>query len=300
MKIIQLHGGYTKEELMEFKYIVYGNCITQMKCILEAATKLRMSVSNPSNQVRFNRMLDMPNGGDSWSTEVAMDIKHLWLDQGVRDVYALKDKHYQLNDSANYFFESVDRIMQDNYMPIVDDVLRARVRTTGIQEAEFKFDDLSLRMLDVGGQRSERRKWIHCFDSVTAVLFCVSLSEYDQFLREDNNQNRMKESLILFDEVCNSVWFKSTAFILFLNKVDLFKEKIQRVNLQTCFPDFKGQQTFDTAGEFIKQKFVERNKQEHPIYAHFTIAISTENIEFVFKCIRDTVLKQILTDIMPY
>jgi len=171
MKIIQLHGGYTKEELMEFKYIVYGNCITQMKCILEAATKLRMSVSNPSNQVRFNRMLDMPNGGDSWSTEVAMDIKHLWLDQGVRDVYALKDKHYQLNDSANYFFESVDRIMQDNYMPIVDDVLRARVRTTGIQEAEFKFDDLSLRMLDVGGQRSERRKWIHCFDSVTAVLF---------------------------------------------------------------------------------------------------------------------------------
>lgn len=46
-------------------------------------------------------------------------------------------------------------------------------------------------MLDVGGQRSERRKWIHCFDGVTVVLFCASLSEYDQVLREDMTQVRM-------------------------------------------------------------------------------------------------------------
>lgn len=63
--------------------------------------------------------------------------------------------------------------MQDDYLATYQDVLRARVRTTGIQEAVFVFDNMTIRMLDVGGQRSERRKWIHCFDSVTAVLFCV-------------------------------------------------------------------------------------------------------------------------------
>ena len=40
------------------------------------------------------------------------------------------------------------------------------------------------RMVDVGGQRSERRKWIHCFDHVTSVMFLVAISEYDQILVE--------------------------------------------------------------------------------------------------------------------
>lgn len=125
-------------------------------------------------------------------------------------------------------------------MPDQQDVLRARVRSTGIEEAEFTFEDLAFRMLDVGGQRSERRKWIHCFDCVTAVIFCVALSEYDQTLREDESQNRMKESLLLFDEICNSLWFKQTAFILFLNKTDLFRDKIAKKDLTCCFPDYTG------------------------------------------------------------
>ena len=52
--------------------------------------------------------------------------------------------------------------------------------TTGIVKIEFSFKGLTFHMFDVGGQRSERKKWIHCFDNVTAVLFIVSLSEYDQ------------------------------------------------------------------------------------------------------------------------
>lgn len=138
------------------------------------------------------------------------------------------------------FFDNIDRFLNPDYMPDQQDVLRARVRSTGIEEAEFTFEDLAFRMLDVGGQRSERRKWIHCFDCVTAVIFCVALSEYDQTLREDESQNRMKESLLLFDEICNSLWFKQTAFILFLNKTDLFRDKIAKKDLTCCFPDYTG------------------------------------------------------------
>lgn len=300
MKIIQDNGGYSKDELLEYKYIIFANCISQMKCLVDAGAKLGIDVANPSNKNALQRMLGLPAGGDAWSLSVATDIRALWADKGIRDIYALRDKHFQLNDCAAYFFDNIDRFMIDDFVPTQDDVLRARVRTTGIQEAEFKFEELEFRMLDVGGQRSERRKWIHCFDSVTAVMFCVALSEYDQVLREDASQNRMKESLLLFDEVSNSHWFKSTAFILFLNKTDLFKEKIARVDLTACWPNYTGGCNFENASTFIKQKFLDQNKSQHSIYTHFTCAISTENIEFVFRCVRETVLNQTLKEVIVY
>lgn len=81
-------------------------------------------------------------------------------------------------------------------------------------------------MYDVGGQRNERKKWIHCFDEVTAVIFVAAISEYDQVLYEDNTQNRLVEAINLFEEICNSRWFEKTSMILFLNKRDLFEDKI--------------------------------------------------------------------------
>jgi len=300
MKIIQDNGGYSTEELLEYKYIIFANCISQMKCLVDAGVKLGMDVDSSANKNAFQRMITTPAGGDAWSIPVASDIKTLWSDTGIRKIYALRDKQFQINDCATYFFDHIDRFMVDNYIPTQDDVLRARVRTTGIQEAEFKFEELEFRMLDVGGQRSERRKWIHCFDSVTAVMFCVALSEYDQVLREDASQNRMKESLLLFDEVSNSHWFKNTSFILFLNKTDLFKEKIARVDLTSCWPNYTGGCNFENASTYIKQKFLDQNKSQHSIYTHFTCAISTENIEFVFRCVRETVLNQTLKEVIVY
>lgn len=62
--------------------------------------------------------------------------------------------------------------------------------------------ELKFKLFDVGGQRSERRKWINCFENVTALLFLVAISEYDQSLYEDESINRMQESLALFDSIC--------------------------------------------------------------------------------------------------
>ena len=54
-------------------------------------------------------------------------------------------------------------------------------------------------MFDVGGQRSERRKWIHCFESVTSIIFCTALSEYDQVLLEEKTQVGFRLSPMLWD-----------------------------------------------------------------------------------------------------
>lgn len=172
-------------------------------------------------------------------------------------------------------------------------------------------------MVDVGGQRSERRKWIHCFGDVTAILFCVALSEYDQTLREEDTMNRMKESLLLFDEVCNSHWFRNTTFIVFFNKTDLFAEKIKTVDLKICFENYTGTfssyrshlfcsdpiiggNNYDAASNFIQARFLEQNQSPHAIYTHLTCAIDTQNVDFIFKSIRETILKKIINDVMMY
>lgn len=83
------------------------------------------------------------------------------------------------------YFDSIERIGQQNYLPTDQDVLRSRVKTTGITETTFVISNLTYRMFDVGGQRSERKKWIHCFENVTAIIFLIAISEYDQVLIED-------------------------------------------------------------------------------------------------------------------
>jgi guanine nucleotide-binding protein G(i) subunit alpha len=139
------------------------------------------------------------------------------------------------------YFDSIDRIAAPDYVPNDQDVLRSRVKTTGITETTFIIGDLTYRMFDVGGQRSERKKWIHCFENVTTILFLVAISEYDQLLFEDETVNRMQEALTLFDSICNSRWFVKTSIILFLNKIDRFKEKLPVSPMKNYFPDYEGE-----------------------------------------------------------
>jgi guanine nucleotide-binding protein G(i) subunit alpha len=110
----------------------------------------------------------------------------------------------ELSYLLNSFFDEVQRITKPDFVPNEHDVLRARTKTTGIAETRFNMGNLSIHLFDVGGQRSERKKWIHCFEAVTSIIFCVALSEYDQVLLEESGQNRMAESLVLFESVVNS------------------------------------------------------------------------------------------------
>ena len=89
--------------------------------------------------------------------------------------------------SLVYFFADLDRLFDPTYTPNEQDIVHARARTIGITETLFQLRDHEMLMVDVGGQKSERRKWIHCFQDVTSILFLVSLSGYDQCLIEDKD-----------------------------------------------------------------------------------------------------------------
>ena len=144
-------------------------------------------------------------------------------------------------------------------------------------------------MFDVGGQRSERKKWIHCFENVTSIIFCVALSEYDQVLLEESSQvrallpqiepqlivtqNRMMESLVLFDSVVNSRWFMRTSIILFLNKVDLFKQKLARSPLSNYFPDYSGGNDVNRAAKYLLWRFNQVNRAHLNLYPQYVCPI---------------------------
>ncbi|KAF8868954.1 guanine nucleotide binding protein, alpha subunit, partial [Mucidula mucida] len=182
------------------------------------------------------------------------------------------------------------------------DVLRARATTTAITETRFMMGNLEIHMFDVGGQRSERRKWIHCFESVTSIIFCMALSEYSQVLlpAEDpsQTQNRLTESLVLFSSVVNSRWFLRTSIVLFLNKKDVFKEKIKRgkIPLERYFPEYNGGRDVNKAAKYILWRFMKENRARLSVYPHLTQATDTDNIRFVFTAVKETILQNALKD----
>ena len=209
-------------------------------------------------------------------------------------------------DNGCSYFDSINRIAQPDYLPNDQDVLRSRVKTTGITETTFIIGELTYRMFDVGGQRSERKKWIHCFENVTTILFLVAISEYDQLLFEDETVNRMQEALTLFDSICNSRWFVKTSIILFLNKIDRFKEKLPVSPMKNYFPDYEGKLNqigangrqhqssnlaeggpdYAAACDYILNRFVSLNQHEtKQIYTHFTCATDTTQIRFVMAAV---------------
>ena len=143
-------------------------------------------------------------------SDIRANIEALWHDPVIPSVMDRSSEFY-LMDSATYFFANIRKIGAPDYVPDEADVLRARTKTTGISETRFNMGQLSIHMFDVGGQRSERKKWIHCgftqpsvspnalhvvscidclvgFEAVTSIIFCVALSEYDQVLLEENGQ----------------------------------------------------------------------------------------------------------------
>ncbi|OAX35533.1 heterotrimeric G protein alpha subunit, partial [Rhizopogon vinicolor AM-OR11-026] len=272
MKIIH-QNGFTKDELMTFRPTIYRNTIDSAQAIVLQMRNMNVECITPANRVRYlaehiveYRVENSPNF--IFSADIAKAIHEMWQDPIIPKVMDCSSEFY-LMDSASYFFTEVLRIGTPDYIPTENDVLRARAKTTGVTETRFNMGPLSSRsihMFDVGGQRSQRKKWIHCFESVTSIIFCTALSEYDQVLLEEKNQNRMAESLILFESVINSRWFLRTSIILFLNKIDVFKNKLPKVPIEKYFPEYTGGPDINKAAKYILWKFMQANRARLSVY----------------------------------
>jgi len=293
MKI--LSSTLSDKDKEHVKKVIQRNCLSQMQAILRALPLAEFELEPGTKGSADLILATNEDGDDILSPQVAQAIKICWADKACNLTYQRRGVKYQLNDAAEYFFVNIDRFVEASYEPTEQDVLRARIRTTGIEEAEFNINDFHFKLIDVGGQRSERRKWLHCFDSVTAILYFVAMNEYDMLLREDETSNRMVDSIALFEGVCNSPWFKDVTFILLLNKTDLFRQKIDHIDLKVCFPEYTGGCNFEAASEYIKQKFLQVNKSPHDVFVHFIVAVDTDNVKLVFDATRQALISMAVT-----
>ncbi|KDR70664.1 hypothetical protein GALMADRAFT_127555 [Galerina marginata CBS 339.88] len=287
MRLIH-QGRYTKSERESYKEIIYSNTVQSMRAVLMALPQLDLDISprnNPSRAVILSLPVQIEN--QVLPKYIADVITTLYHDIAVQEAIR-RSGEFQLHDSAVYYFNSVDRMASPSYVPTDHDILRSNVTTTGITQTIFNTREMTYRVFDVGGQRSERKKWINCFEDVTAMVFVVSLSEYDQMLREDESVNRMQEALTLFDSICNSKWFVGSSIILFLNKIDLFADKLPHSPLSEYFPDYKdANDDYDAACDYFLWRFVSLNQSAatKQIFAHYTCATDTKQVEFVLNAI---------------
>ncbi|KAI6379959.1 G protein alpha subunit [Pyricularia grisea] len=297
MKIIHLKG-YSDDELYNYRPTVFKNLIECAKAVISAMRQFDIEPQLEGNKELCDYLLDyMVESGPQAEIDpkVGQAVQSIWNDP-AREQLMDRQTEFYLMDSAEYFFQEVMRIVSPDYLPNEMDVLRARTKTTGIYETRFQMGQLSIHMFDVGGQRSERKKWIHCFENVTSIIFCVALSEYDQVLLEESSQNRMMESLLLFDSVVNSRWFMRTSIILFLNKVDIFKQKLGRSPLGNYFPDYSGGNDVNKAAKYLLWRFNQVNRAHLNLYPHLTQATDTSNIRLVFAAVKETILNNALKD----
>lgn len=298
MKIMHL-DGFTKEERDTYRSILHSNIIDSMSTLIRQAAAFNLEVREDLKPIAA-RFADTMELSTFINAETARGVAELWRDPAIQQTYERRAE-YQLPGSVDYAMAHVERLLLPDATVNDDDILRCRMRTTGIVEIDFEVEKTHFKMVDVGGQRSERKKWFHCFAEVTAVLFCVALNEYDEKLFEDERVNRMVESLNLFKEVCNNKFFNDarnpTSMIIFLNKADLFREKIKKVPLTNLFPEFKGGADFDQGSNYIKDQFISRSIDKNKlIFTHVTCATDTENVRIVFNAVRTSILHKNLSD----
>lgn len=291
MRII--HGsGYTYDDKRRYTKSVYQNIFAAMQGIIQAMRLFQIPYDKESNKLKGDLISNVNCNRVSAFEKIHVDaIVSLWNDSGVQHAYNRR-REYRLADSAMYFFTEIDRIASPGYLPTEQDILRIQTPTAGITEYSFSIYQTPFRLIDVGDQRSERRKWLHCFENVTSILLLVAVSDYDQ-ISLDSKENRLEESKALFKSLVMCPWLYEASFMVLLNKKDIFEEKIMHSHLAHYFPDYLGpQQNAIEAREFILDMFTSLAISKEDItYYHYICAIDSENTELVFSAVRDTLLR---------
>lgn len=241
MKILHVNG-FSQEERKQKIDDIKKNVKDAILSIAFAMNTIKPPIvlADPENQVHLEYILNkVPDTNFDFPEEFFDHTAEVWKDEGIQACF-LRSNEYQLIDCAKYFLDRVLELKKHDYLPSEQDILRCRVLTCGIFETRFTVDRVNFHMFDVGGQTSERRKWIQCFNDVTAIIFVTECSSYNLVLREDNTKNRLRDSLELFASIWANRWLTKTSIILFLNKFDLLEEKLRagQSRIEDYFPEY--------------------------------------------------------------
>ncbi|KAF7327988.1 Guanine nucleotide-binding protein alpha-4 subunit [Mycena kentingensis (nom. inval.)] len=258
--------------------------------------------------------LDMRRGRDGWpddDSDVLLndiarmlaafkeDIRELWSHPTVKGL--IMKRKLKLDEWSEFFLKDITRIAAADYIPTTDDILHARIQTMGVAEHIFDVDlhgkSVTWHLYDVGGARGQRHSWIPYFDTANAIIFVAPVSAFDQYLEEDPRTNRIDDSLQLFTQVCSNALLKSVHLVLFLNKTDLLKSKIDNglrvAKYITSFGDRAND--YETVVQYFRAHFLQvhrrNNENRRVLYTHFTSVVDTKTTQRIIGNVRDSIFR---------
>nr|WBU87317.1 G-alpha-domain-containing protein [Ganoderma boninense] len=235
----------------------------------------------------------------------ADDMITLWRDPTIKKM--LRAQGIRLEDMPGFFLDSLERVTQPRYVPTDDDILRARLKTLGVSEHRFTIREggmaRDLRIYDVGGHRSLRAAWAPFFDDMNAILFLAPLSGFDQVLAEDETVNRLEDSVLLWKSICSNPLLGKTNLILFLNKIDIFRAKLEAgILFGQYIISYGGRPNdYDSTSSYMRRKFGQIHKEYSPqarkFYCHFTSVTETKSTSEVLVNIQEMIIMSNLQSI---
>lgn len=279
LKTLYSNNEYDEYSRKNYQKLIHEQLIYSMKLLINT---LSIWISETKNKCIILKYTISPELNESKSiilsinttseiditSNIALHLIKLWKDPAIQICYKQRHK-LGIPDSTSIFFNKLDIIITNNYIPNNNDILLTYARTTGISDLTFLYKNkLKYKIYDIGGHRNERKKWNKLLlnnRDITCIIFVVSLSCYNEMLFEDSSINAMDETMKIFEEYINNIILKNCCWYIFFNKTDLFSKKIKEEGIIVCnrFKDYKGRLNhFDDSIEYIKMKFDQLNKDK--------------------------------------
>jgi len=302
MQIIH-QGGIDPDLAKSFRGILLNNILLAFKAI---SKENKQDLENTENYKKARSIQSVDENSVQWDDKLVQRLKDLWLDEGIRESWQ------EIKDSVliplDYLMANFDRYLDPHFLPNNEDILRARQRTTGGQVYSFKEDKNLWELVDVGGQYSERAKWESYFTENTphAVIFFLALDEFNiantEYKTEEFDTKFELARDIFTNYLCRPgpVLDHNICRIVFLNKMDLFQEKIRDDKKWSDFKalmDYKGARDVKQAIQFIEHQLMDINatqnktKPKSRLIIHVTNALDTALMTKVSEAVKTAILE---------
>ncbi|KAF2867709.1 guanine nucleotide binding protein, alpha subunit [Massariosphaeria phaeospora] len=216
--------------------------------------------------------------------KLVIAVKSFWKDQCMEKIFSLSND-FCMPCFAPYFIEQIDRIASQDYVPTLLDILKARVKTTGLHESRFQVGLREWHVIDAGGSRSERKKWTHGFERDASIIFVVNLAEYDSYMFEMTH--RLQETLTLFESLANLHWFTHSKIILLFTNIDLFKKKLRTIPLSDYCGDCDGGVDATKVLRYLLWRLHCLNHANCRLYPFVAEATDTPRMKTFFEAVAD-------------
>jgi guanine nucleotide-binding protein G(i) subunit alpha len=298
-QMVCLHGtGFKTEFRTTYRAAIYEACIEAAHSIIRAlnnefAKDSEVKVTN-DEILKTIETVKVFSKHQNMDRNVAGSLANFWsIDTIKLALWKSKSPLLASKESIAFFFDNLERISNPDYLPSDEDLIMMRVRTTGLVREDFQIGAVKFALHDTGGQRNERKKWIHLFDGVTAILYVASLSEYDEVCFEDEKTNRGLENLECFEQYMNGSYLAKVPVILVFTKTDIFEKKFTKSPVSSYFPEFEGTTT-EEAREFFKKLYLQQIKghtdqEPRQVFVHYVNATDPESCIALFNSIKDDI-----------